>query len=89
MLKIKTISEVIGKKVYTDEGDFFGDVEEVNIVNNKIESWRIKLNTQVSSLFNGARGVIIPHNFVKSIGQVCIINPLVMPKEQEIPEFQE
>ncbi len=89
MLKIKKISEVMGKKVYTDDGDFFGDVEEVNLMNNKVESWRIRVSTEVANLFNGARGVIIPHSYVKSVGDVFVINTLAVPSQQEIPEISE
>ena len=28
---VKKISEVLGTKVYTDSGDFFGEIEEVNL----------------------------------------------------------
>lgn len=89
MLKIKKISEVIGKKVYTDEGEFFGEIEEVNLVNNKVDSWRIRVATGLNRVFNGARGVIIPHNYVKSVGDVFIINQLAMPSQQEMPEISE
>ena len=82
MLKIKKISDVVGKKVYTDAGDFFGDVEEANLVNNKVDSWRIRIAARVSNLFNGARGVIIPHSYVKSVGDVFIINQVAMPAQQ-------
>ena len=34
---IKRISEVIGKRVYVDSGDFFGEVEEANLSENKIK----------------------------------------------------
>ena len=87
MLKIKKISDVLGKKVYTDEGDFFGVVDEVNLVNNKVESWRISVGSGVANLFNGARGVIIPHGFVKSVGDVFVINTMAMPSQQEMPDF--
>lgn len=86
MLKIKKISEVLGKKAYTDDGDFFGEIEEVNLVNNKIESWRIRLGPGVTSIFNGARGVIIPHNYVKSIGDVFVVNQIAMPSKQEFSD---
>jgi len=89
MLKIKKITDVIGKKVYTDDGDFFGEIEEVNLVNNKIESWRIKLGVNLNNIFNGARGVIIPHNYVKSVGDVFIVNQVAMPSQQEMFESDE
>ncbi|HRZ85860.1 MAG TPA: PRC-barrel domain-containing protein [Candidatus Paceibacterota bacterium] len=89
MLKIKKISEVLGKKVFTDEGNFFGEIEEVNLVNNKIESWRIRLKSGLNNVFSGARGVIIPHNYVRSIGDVFVISQTAVPAQsnEEMPEF--
>ena len=41
-MRVKKISEVIGSKVYTDSGDYFGEVEEANLHENKVDGWRIK-----------------------------------------------
>ncbi len=79
MLRIKNISEVIGKKAYTSDGDFFGQVEEVSLVDNKIEGWRIRVSSDFIMQLGGARGVIIPHQFVKSIGDVFIVNRSSLP----------
>lgn len=81
MLNIKKVSEVLGKRVYTDDGKFFGQIEEVNLFNNKVESWRIRLDARANALFGGARGVIIPHNYVRSVGDVFIISQMAMPSE--------
>ncbi len=91
MLKIKKISEVIGKRVYTDVGDFFGEVEEVNLVENKIDSWRIKVAGSLGSLLGGVRGVVIPHQFVKAIGDVFVVSKASLPlqEESEISESEE
>lgn len=83
MLKIKKVSEVIGKKVYTDGGDAFGEVEEVNLVENKVDSWRIKIAGGMGSFLGGARGVVIPHQFVKAIGDVCIVSRASLPIQEE------
>lgn len=83
MLRIKKISEVLGKRVYTDGGDIFGDVEEVNLGDNKIEGWRIKVGAGVSGFLGGARGVIIPHQFVKAIGDVVVISKSALPTQEE------
>ena len=88
MLNIKKVSEVIGKKVFTDGGKFFGEVEEVNLMNNKVESWRIRVSGGVNSLFNGARGVIVPHSYVKSVGDVFIINHGAVPSQQPEEAFE-
>ncbi len=80
-MRVKKISEVIGTKVYTDSGDFFGEVEEVNLLDNKIDGWRIKVNGQVVSLIGGARGVIVPHQFVKAVSDIFIINKAALPSQ--------
>ena len=89
-MRIKKITEVIGTKVYTDSGDYFGEVEEANLHENKIDGWRIKVGGSVISLIGGARGVIIPHQFVRAISDVFIINKTALPSQdselEEIPE---
>ena len=83
MLKIKKVSEVLGKKVYTDSGELFGDVEEVNLMENKVDSWRIRVAGGIGSFLGGARGVVIPHQFVKAIGDVCIVSRASLPMQEE------
>jgi len=81
MLKIKKISEMIGMKVFTDSGEFFGEIEEANLLDNKIESWRMRVarESNISSFLGGARGIIVPHQFVKSVGDVVIISKAAIP----------
>ena len=78
-MKIKKITEVIGTKVYTDSGEFFGEIEEANLQENKIDGWRIRVGSSIMSLLGGARGVIIPHQFVKAINDIIIINKTSLP----------
>ena len=82
MLRVKKITAVIGKKVFTDTGDFFGDVEECNLVENKVESWRIRIASSIGNFLGGARGVIIPHQFVRAIGDVVIISRANLPLDE-------
>ena len=79
MLDVKRISSVIGKRVYSDRGELLGQIEEVNLTDNKIDGWRIKVGGSVTTLIGGARGVIIPHQFVKAISDVFIINKTALP----------
>jgi sporulation protein YlmC with PRC-barrel domain len=89
-MRIKKLTEVIGTKVYTDAGDFFGEVEEVNLYENKVDGWRIKVSSGVINLIGGARGMIIPHQFVRAIGDIFIINKSSLPsKDSEIDEIPE
>ena len=85
MLKIKRLSEVVGKKVYADSGDLFGIIEEVNLVDNKIDGWRIVVSRDsgMIEVLGGARGIIVPHQFIKAIGDVVIINRNAVPVQRE------
>jgi len=85
MLKLKRISEIFNMKVFTDAGDYFGDVEEAIISKSKIFGWRIRAtkNSFLSKILGTARGVIVPHQLVKSIGDVMIINKAAVPSYGE------
>lgn len=88
MLRIKKLTEVIGKYVYTSEGDFFGQIEDVNLVDNKVEGWRIKIGSGFMSSLGGARGAIIPHQFVKAIGDVFIVNKTSLPVREDAASLE-
>ncbi|MEK6800516.1 MAG: PRC-barrel domain-containing protein [Nanoarchaeota archaeon] len=83
MLRIKKVSEVIGKQVYTSEGDYFGQIEDVNLTENKIDGWKIRVSSGFLASFGGARGVIIPHQFVKAMGDVVVINRGSLPSRDD------
>ena len=89
-MRIKKITEVVGAKVYTDAGDYFGEIEEANLTENKIDGWRIRVGGSVLSLIGGAKGVIIPHQFVKAISDIFIINKSALPSpDSNLEEIQE
>lgn len=81
MLKLKKVTSSYGMRVYTDSGEYFGDVEELILDNNKISSWKIK-STKDSTLqrtLGGARGVVVPHQLVRAIGDIVIVSNAAMP----------
>ena len=79
---------MMGKRVFTDVGDFFGETEDCILAENKIDSWRIRVSRDMARNLNGARGVIIPHQFVKAIGDVFVINGASLPiaEKEEVSE---
>jgi len=85
MLNIKRLSDVIGKKVYTDGGDLFGFIEEVNLSDNRIDGWRIVVakDSEMAEVLGGARGIIVPNQFIKAIGDVVLINRNAVPVQKE------
>tara|TARA_Y100000310_G_C20551224_1_gene748179 strand:+ start:711 stop:983 length:273 start_codon:yes stop_codon:yes gene_type:complete len=85
MLKTKLIDEVYEMPVYTDEGVYFGDIEESVIASNKIYGWRVKStrNSHLSKVLGGAKGVVVPHQLVKAIGNIMIIAKAALPDYEE------
>lgn len=85
MLKLLNVTDVYGMQVFTDAGDYFGDVEEAYLASNKISGWRIKAtrNSFLTKILGGAKGVVVPHNMVKSVGDVMIISRAAIPAYDE------
>lgn len=85
MLRIKRMTDVVGRRVYTDSGDLFGVIEEINLVDNKIDGWRIVVarDSEILQILGGARGIIVPHQFIKAIGDIIIINRNAIPAQSE------
>ncbi len=89
MLKMKKISETFDMRVFTDTGEYFGDVEESILTKTKVFGWRVKAtkNSYLSKVLGSAKGVIVPHQLVKSIGDIMIISkaavPSYSPEEEE------
>lgn len=85
MLKMKKISETANVRVYTDDGLYFGDVEDAIIAKNKVESWKVRATREsfLTKALAGAKGVIIPHQLVKAIGDVMIVSKAAAPSYTE------
>ena len=81
MLKMKKVSETYDLKVFTDAGDYFGDVEDTIVAGNKLFGWKIRAtkNSFLSRVLGSAKGVIVPHQLVKAIGDVLVISRSAVP----------
>jgi sporulation protein YlmC with PRC-barrel domain len=88
MLQMKDLSEVRDLKVYTDSGDFFGEIEEAIIKRNRIDAWKVRSakDSFLSKTMPNAKGVIIPHQLVKSIGNIMIVARAAAPSYGESVE---
>lgn len=96
MLRMKKITETYDMRVFTDSGEYFGDVEEAILAANKVFGWRVKAskNSFLNRVLGSAKGVIVPHQLVRSIGDIMIISKAAVPshkgsEEEAQPEDQE
>ena len=81
MLKMKKISETYDMKVFTDTGDYFGDIEESIMTSTKVFGWKVKAtkNSFLNKVLGSAKGVIVPHQLVKAVGDILIISKTAVP----------
>lgn len=91
MLKMRKVSDTYSMKVFTDSGDYFGDIEEAILTKTKVFGWRVRAtrNSYLDKLLGNAKGVIVPHQLVKAIGDVMIISKTAVPSvesKEEEPE---
>ncbi len=91
MLKIKNLTDVYDMPVYTDSGEYFGDIEEGIITMSKVFGWRVKAtkNSFLSKVLGGAKGVIVPQQLVKAISDIMIISKAAIPAYEEKEEEEE
>jgi len=78
---MKKISETYNMRVYTETGDYFGDVEECILTSTKVFGWKIRATKTsfLSKILGSAKGVIVPHQLVKAIGDIIIISKAAVP----------
>ena len=91
MLKMKKISQTYDMKVFTDTGDYFGDVEESIVTQTKIFGWKVKAtkNSFLTKVLGSAKGVIVPHQLVKAVGDILIISKTAVPSYPTEEEGEE
>ncbi|MEK6861909.1 MAG: PRC-barrel domain-containing protein [Nanoarchaeota archaeon] len=88
MLKVKKMTQIYDMKVFTDTGEYFGDIEEGIIQSNKVFGWRVKAtrNSTLNKILGGAKGVIVPHKFVKAVGDIMLISRQAIPSYKDESE---
>ncbi|PIN76446.1 hypothetical protein COV17_02435 [Candidatus Woesearchaeota archaeon CG10_big_fil_rev_8_21_14_0_10_36_11] len=88
---MKKVSDTYDLKVFTDSGDYFGDIEDSIVASNKISGWKIKAtkNSFLSRVLGSAKGVIVPHQLVRAVGDIIIISRSAVPSSGPMDEKEE
>ncbi len=90
MLRTRKVTDAYNMEVYVETGELFGTVEEGILTSNKVSGWRVRAtrNSILDKVLGGAKGVIVPHQLVRSIGDVMIISKAAIPSYDEPKEQQ-
>jgi len=88
MLRTKRVTEVYDMKVFTDDGNYFGDIEESILSSNKVFGWKVRATkgSHLNKVLGGAKGVIVPHQMIKSFGDVVLISRDAIPQQEQSEE---
>lgn len=84
------ITTLVGREVYSNNGVFVGEVEDVRLNLDHQQVTGLALNELNPELFSGyvgdARGVLIPYRWVRSVGDVVLINDIIerlQPRDED------
>jgi sporulation protein YlmC with PRC-barrel domain len=80
MLRLKSMNNMEGVKVYTELGDYYGEIEEAFIQGNRVYGWKIKAtpNSLLAKTASGAKKVMIGYSYIKSIGDIVLISKSIV-----------
>jgi len=75
------ITTLVGREVYSDNGVFVGEVEDLRLDLDAQKVTGLALHQLNRELFNQevgmSRGVIVPYRWVQAVGDVVIVNDIV------------
>ena len=85
------ITALVGREVYSNNGVFVGEVEDVRLDLGAEEVTGLALSDLNKELFQGniesGKGVMVPYRWVRAVGDVILINDIIErlrgPEESE------
>ncbi|WP_049937075.1 PRC-barrel domain-containing protein [Haloplanus natans] len=81
------ITTLVGREVYSNNGVFVGEVEDVRLDLNQQAVTGLALGELSQELFAGrieaGKGVMIPYRWVRAVGDVILINDVVERLEDD------
>jgi len=87
------ITTLVGREVYTKNGVFVGEVEDLRLDMDRQSVTGLALREVNDELFDAevrsSRGVILPYRWVQAVGDIIIINDVVERLDEESDDEQE
>jgi sporulation protein YlmC with PRC-barrel domain len=87
------ITTLVGREVYSNNGVFVGEVEDIRLDLDRQSVTGLALTTLNDELFRNridpGMGVLIPYRWVRAVGDVVLINDVVERLKQPEEEQEE
>jgi sporulation protein YlmC with PRC-barrel domain len=87
------ITTLVGREVYTNNGVFIGQVEDLRLDLDAEEVTGLALHELNADFFGAdtasARGVIVPYRWVQAVGDVIIVNDLIERIQRQKSESED
>ena len=87
------ITTLVGREVYTKNGVFVGEVEDLRLDMDRQGVTGLALREVNDELFGpdvrSSRGVILPYRWVQAVGDVVIINDVVERLESDADDDEQ
>ena len=75
------ISNLIGREVYSKNGIFVGEVDDVQISLDNEAITGLAVSSVNSVLFKGwdlnGKGILVPYRWVRAVGDIVLVNDIV------------
>ena len=75
------INKLIGREVYSKNGIFVGEVDDVQISIDNESITGLAVSSVNLELFKGwdlnGRGILVPYRWVRSVGDIVLVNDIV------------
>ncbi|MEM5804783.1 MAG: PRC-barrel domain-containing protein [Candidatus Aenigmatarchaeota archaeon] len=88
-ITVKNSSEMFGKDVFTNKGAYCGRVSDLKINMEKFRMQSLVLDVAkgsfLSGIIGGKKGIIVPYQYVDSVGDVIIIKHISTPVADDAP----
>lgn len=79
------VTSLLNREIYTLSGLFVGEIHDVRIDFDALEVSHVvveNINPDAFALQNGKDGILVPYRFVRSVGDVVLINE-IGPRETD------
>jgi sporulation protein YlmC with PRC-barrel domain len=89
-ITVKNSTEMFGKDVFTNKGAYCGRVSDLKVNMEKFRMQSLVLDVAKGSFLSGIigakKGIIVPYQYVDSVGDVIIIKHISAPVAEDAPE---